>query len=115
MESVESAIRMVGYLLLHHRTSQSSARDRDRYSCSTYSKDATCWCLIGACDVVGKVLNISYHSIIGAIHNLIPYCYNKHYNAQSQTLVDYWDNKLDSNGRRELALQLSQYGNAKYI
>lgn len=56
IESIETAVRMVGHLLEHHGTTGPFAADKDGIEVAIDDPAATSWCLAGACELVSSKL-----------------------------------------------------------
>jgi urocanate hydratase len=57
--TIPEAIRLTGHLLEHHGTTGAYAKNREGETCSRYSDYASCWCYVGAQDVVRGLLDQS--------------------------------------------------------
>lgn len=58
-QTLITAIRTVGQLLLHHPTTGFYARNSQGEICDYERSDASCFCFLGACHLVQKRLRLS--------------------------------------------------------
>jgi hypothetical protein len=65
--TIADAVRMVGYLLEHHPTTHYWARTNKGTAVESNHPRASCWCLLGACQIVGNKLHLQYGDIVRTV------------------------------------------------
>jgi hypothetical protein len=69
--TIADAVRMVGHLLEHHPTTEYWAHTKDGHPTLPNNPHASCWCLFGACEVVGAKLKLNYNSLAETVCSVL--------------------------------------------